>query len=582
MNEGAKTGVFWLAAVVMLGIAMFVAWPKEVSEEYSGRPVGGLLFDQFTDPSAASSMKIVTFNEEQGTLNTFAVHRDRENGLWTIPSRDGYPADAIENMRDSANAFIGLKMLDQQTDSPEDHADLGVAEPKMELLQIGDEGVGRLVTFKNESQDTLASLIIGNPLKDDPEKRYVRIPGQDPVYVVKLDDSSLTTNFQSWIERDLLKLSSIDIGEIQVKDYSATVSQRGVAVSRNFAAKVTMDGTNWKMKELLEYDPKQPAIEPTRIDVADQTLNKAKLDGIKNALDDLKIVDVERKPTGMSTNLRANQALVSDKDAINSLALKGFYPLPIGTSGEYEIFSANGELGVTLKDGVKYVMRFGNIAGVGDGQEQSETGVNRYLLVTTMVDESSFPPPALQAVPQTLQDLDALLNPEKEKAVKEQPKPTEETESSEEEPADDGEVKQVEKEGESDEDEPAEETETDSTDDTDGDAGETEPSGEGEATGSGSAQVPEDEQLSDEERQELLEAEQEKIIKSNQRKLDARKDNMEVAQRRVRELNARFADWYYVIPEQTYMKLQVKRSDLFEGDSATDPASGPTIQFPSP
>ena len=63
---------------------------------------------------------------------------------------------------------------------------------------------------------------------------------------------------------------------------------------------------------------------------------------------------------------------------------------------------------------------------------------------------------------------------------------------------------------------------------------------------------------------ELLEAEQEKIIKENQRKMDARKDAMESAERRVRALNERFADWYYVIPEDTYVKLRVDRDDLFE------------------
>ncbi|MFK8115644.1 MAG: DUF4340 domain-containing protein [Rubripirellula sp.] len=580
MNEAVKTGVFWLIAVIMIGLATLIAWPTQVTT-VTNVPVGGDMFEEFTDPSMAASMKIVTFNDEQGTLKSFEVHRDRESGLWTIPSRDGYPADAIENMRESANAFIGLKMLDMQTDDPADHADLGVTEPKLETLQIGDEGVGRLVSFKNESQDTLASLIIGNPLKDDPEKLYVRIPGQDPVYVVKLDDSPLTTNFRAWIERDLLKLSSIDIAELEAKDYSTTVSQRGVAVSRNFSAKVKMAGTRWEIGELLEFDPKQATVEPTVIDTAGKTLNKAKLDGIKNALDDLQIVDVERKPTGMSTNLRANQALVTDKDAIASLAQKGFYPLPVGTTGEYEIYSANGELSVTLKDGVKYVMRFGNIAGVSDGSDAEDTsaaesGVNRYLLVTTMVDETSFPAPALRSVPQTLEDLDAILNPgkqEQEAAAKEtaaEPSP-EKSETESDAPA-----------------KPDSEPAAKETDGADPDEVETDEttSVEGEAKGSGQALLADDDELTDEEKQERLEAEQEKITKDNQRKMDARKDAMEIAARRVRDLNTRFADWYYVIPEQTYSELQVKRDELFEQAPSIpgpigSPSAGPQIKMPS-
>ncbi len=84
-------------------------------------------------------------------------------------------------------------------------------------------------------------------------------------------------------------------------------------------------------------------------------------------MDDLKIVSVVRKPEGMSANLRASEDLLSDRDAIGSLAQHGFYPVASGKADEYDIYSANGELSVTVKDGVKYSMRFGNISGVTDG-----------------------------------------------------------------------------------------------------------------------------------------------------------------------------------------------------------------------
>ena len=38
---------------------------------------------------------------------------------------------------------------------------------------------------------------------------------------------------------------------------------------------------------------------------ADEELNAAKLDELKTALDDLKIVDVSRKPAGLSADLKA-------------------------------------------------------------------------------------------------------------------------------------------------------------------------------------------------------------------------------------------------------------------------------------
>jgi len=230
VNEGKKTLIFWGAAGAMLGVAALVAWPTEQRE--SNPIAGNLLFEKFTDPLSAASMKIVTFDEERGQLETFEVRRDRESGLWNIPSRDGYPADAIAQIRSAANALIGLKILDVQTSDAENHDDLGVSEPKLEELEIGDDGVGRLVTFKNEAQDTLGAIIIGDQDKSDPEKRYVRIPGQDPVYVVKLDQSPLTTKFEDWIESDLLKLSSIDISEMEIQDYTVSLERCRESIRR--------------------------------------------------------------------------------------------------------------------------------------------------------------------------------------------------------------------------------------------------------------------------------------------------------------------------------------------------------------
>ena len=207
MTEVIKTLIFAGVAIAICMVAAIVSWPR-AAEQTESR-VGSALFEQFTDPLAASSMKIVTFDDETGQLSTFEVRRDPETEEWTIPSRDGYPADTLEQMKNAANAFVALKVLDTQTDKAEDHDDLGVAEPKLEDLQVGDEGVGRLVTLKDGKQQTIAELIIGDVPKDDPSQRYVRIPGQDPVYVVRFDDSPLTTAFREWIDNDLLQLSSI-------------------------------------------------------------------------------------------------------------------------------------------------------------------------------------------------------------------------------------------------------------------------------------------------------------------------------------------------------------------------------------
>lgn len=662
MNENTKTGIFWGIAFVMLAIALLVAWPQQERSEQS-LLVGKPLFEQFEDPLTAASMRIVSFDEVLGQLNAFEVRKDRETGMWTIPSRQGYPADAVEQMRDAANALVGLIVLDIQTDNVELHDDLGVLEPKLEDLEVGDVGVGRMVTFKDQDQKTIASLIIGSPVEGEEGKIYVRKPGQDPVYVVRLDDSPLSTRFENWIEDDLLRLTSIDIRELEIKDYSAALGLGGVSLTRNYDAKVATDGTDWTIERVLVYDRDNPTTPPTEAPPEEgKEPNASKLNEIKNALDDLKIVDVVRKPEGMSASLRADQELVSDNEAVSSLAQRGFFPLQLGPDGETEVISANGELTATLRDGVRYVLRFGNVSGVTDEDDSPEedaaptAGVNRYLLVTTEVDESRFPVPDLQDIPQTVAELEELLridepeirpDPDNQRSPQE---PGSDAASSDEEPAaddatgDDPPADDAATDDDSPPTDPAEETEIPDGDDDspadtpadsdnngddangdgdgdtnndgdnsgdadasadDGDAspGEADPDGspaDGDETTETATEDPpaevenadevtpapksELDGLTDEEKQERLESEQEKITKENQRKLDERNEKIENARRRVRELNARFADWYYVIPENTYQQLRIRRADLFvaEGTNADedDAAIGPTFDAP--
>ncbi|QDT10071.1 DUF4340 domain-containing protein [Planctomycetes bacterium K23_9] len=703
MNELKKTGIFWAVTAVMLLIATVIAWPTSDNADPNSLSelVGEPLIPKFKDPLTVASMKIVSFDEAEGTLSNFEVAKDTESGDWTIVSRKGYPADAVEQVTNAANSLISLKVLDVVPCTREDHDDLGVVEPKLEELNVGDEGVGRLVTFRDTDKKVVASLIIGDSVKDAPEQINVRIPGQDPVYIVALDDKPLTTRFQDWIEEDLLKLSSIDVDAMQVKDYSASLGQGGqISLQRNYSAEFEKDGAQWTLAKLQEYDPKRPTAPPKDVEVkADQKLDTAKLNEIQNALDDLKIVNVLRKPDGMSANLRASEDFLSDQKAVASLAGRGFYPVQLTQESGTEILSANGELSVGLKDGVEYVLRFGNIAGlsqedpdaeaeVGEEGKKSVTGVNRYLLVTTRVNEEKFPVPVLKEVPQDFKDLQKLddaeaaknqlpveLEPVEPESVKAEPAKTEPV--AEEKPADAAksddvaadkadaseemkDAKQPEStEGDKAGDKPADAKETKSAvdgepksdDASKGDDAEPavdakadEKTGESEAEGSESAtatgqafqeadeddksdekaeepaaedkkeikeeakpaadekaaekpaagepaaEKPADEEPAEEleeteeEKQERLEATQEKITKENQRKMDERKDSLSKAQKRVRELNARFADWYYVIPEETYTKLTIKRSELFEKEgaaSAPNPgAGGPSFQAP--
>ena len=70
------------------------------------------------------------------------------------------------------------------------------------------------------------------------------------------------------------------------------------------------------------------------------------------------------------------------------------------------------------------------------------------------------------------------------------------------------------------------------------------------------------------EDQEALEAEIERIEKENQRKQDDYNDKVKKGQDRAKELNARFADWYYVVDDETYKKIHLGQAEIIKKKSA--------------
>ena len=57
--------------------------------------------------------------------------------------------------------------------------------------------------------------------------------------------------------------------------------------------------------------------------------------------------------------------------------------------------------------------------------------------------------------------------------------------------------------------------------------------------------------------------------------MEERKEKVQEAEKKVRELNGRFADWYYVISEDTYKKMRLRRVDIIkEKDTAEEEGFG--------
>ena len=121
----------------------------------------------------------------------------------------------------------------------------------------------------------------------------------------------------------------------------------------------------WQLAELKKFDRRRRNWSTTPL-AEDEEVDQDALGKLRNGLDDLLIVDVARKPDGLSADLKAGEDFLKNEEAFEDLIEKGFSPVAISGS-EPEILSSEGEIVCTLRDGVEYVLRFGQL------QVQTET-----------------------------------------------------------------------------------------------------------------------------------------------------------------------------------------------------------------
>jgi hypothetical protein len=485
-----------------------------------------VLFPDLAEASKAASLEIVSFNDETATLKPFKVVRSE--GVWVLPSHENYPADAKDQLAAAATELIDRPVLDVVSDSPGDHETYGVIEPDPEKVKVGMTGVGQLVEIRDASGNKLARLIIG---KEDKRPagagaasgrtlRFVRRAGQDRVYRVELDTTKFTTKFDDWIEKDLLKISPWDVRRLTLDDSSCTFGvdeasgRPTISLDRKSRAELGYDDKDaaWSLIKLVDFDDKnQPKDEKL---AEGEELASGRLNDLRNALGDLKIIDVVRKPSGLSADLKAEESFAGDREAVMSLAQRGFFAIQKG-----DLVSSDGETIVGMKDGVEYLLRFGNSATVAGadgpaagGDAAKEEGVDpasssgRYLFVSARLNEELLEKPQFDPVPDASAEGD-----------------TKEADSTK----DGGENK-------------------------DGAADELKKAEEAEAKA-----------------QAALE-ERRRVEAENRRKQEQFDEQVKAAQKRVRDLNNRFADWYYVVSDKEYDKIHLGRDEMIQKKAADE------------
>lgn len=565
MSSLARTGLFVIVAAALVGLAWLSSPEIAPPELYDD--VGEEFFPEFTDPDQAAALEVVEFAAETAEMRPFRVQK--KDGRWTIPSHHGYPADAKEQMAESAGMLIGLAKAGVRSDSTEDHALYGVLDPKDPAA--GLEGRGTLVLFEDRSGNEVASLIIGKEIEGKEDQRYVRIPGKKRTYIANLPTLP-STRFENWIEKDLLDVTSYDLDELIFDNY--TIDETNFSRVPGEVVRITKPDFDWTVDGL------DPETEET---------NDESVRAVTTALADLEIVGVRAKPAGLTRNLTSEKNIGLDRQSLMSLESRGFFAARDGN-----LYSNEGDLIARSKKGVSYTLRFGEVLyGSGEAvtagsdepaqgaspEEPGEKagGAHRYLMVTSSFDEKLLEKPEQEALAgeelakrktarQSLEKIVAAIEryraenetlPESLAALTTPPAAVEGEEPGEpalaeleKDPWDNDFVYQVTTEGE-------DQVFTVVSHAADGAAG-----GERENHDISSADLAHEDGLA-------------KLVTD----WEAYNKNVEEGKEEAARLSERFAPWYYVISDESFKKLRPPRSDLVKPKEAEEPEE---VELPGP
>jgi hypothetical protein len=344
MKEFAKTLGFCLAAALIAGAAVMIDPGERTPEALSDQ--GQPFYPQFTDPQGARVIEVIDYDEGTATARPLKV-QFKEN-QWVIPSHHGYPADAEQRLAATAGALMELRKDIVVSDRLEDHATYGVVDP-LDSSAASLTGRGKRVTLKAADDAVLAEFVVGKVVEGKAGYRYLRVPGQKRTYAVKTD-ADVSARFQDWIETDLLKLEVADIRRVSINSYSIN-EQFGILENVETTV-LTRENDRWTASR-------------------GSVPSKEKMDRLLGALDNLRIVDVQPKPLGLSRDLKTPEGIRLSPESITSLRQKGFFVTQMG-----QLLSNEGEVLIETEKGVHYTLRFGEVAS-----SQSD-GEQRYVFIT--------------------------------------------------------------------------------------------------------------------------------------------------------------------------------------------------------
>lgn len=379
------TGIVALVtAVIAAAAAYFYPWP--VPQIQNAKVNENLIAEYSTDDVAA--IEIEKYDLESESITSFELTRDRRNSRWTIPQSGNFPAGNIEFISAVTSSLRDLKVHDVSSEEANDQIRYGVAEPDSD----GVSGKGIRLSLDDKKGNSIATLIVGNSPENQPEKRFVRIPGQPQIYIVDFDAKILSTDFTDWIDTNLMRLprsqrASENLRFIEIEKYLIDPTKLRSTATRQYLYKARIEPSNGKLKATIwksDSDGKLPD-EPTYTDVDVDSQWLARFDLVQV---NTRFAGIKRKQDLIA------QQMVSPTDSANPIEFSSMINNGFKHSGfedgRHQFDSVGGKVTICKANGVTQTIYVGGLADIG---QSGGDELMRYGLLSASVDESFYPEP---------------------------------------------------------------------------------------------------------------------------------------------------------------------------------------------
>jgi hypothetical protein len=382
------SGAMGLIAVLLaLAAAYYYPWPERT---VANAQVNQKLFPNL-DLDEARTLTLTTFDRDDQRFETVRLKRVQD--AWFLASANDFPAGNTARRADVLDILSQATILEVKSTDDGSHQLYGVVDFEQITDPANQSGIGAKISLADNNNRSLADLIVGEPVGDDPDQRFVRVAGQPSVYVIQLPASLLTTALAAWVDHNLLDVkrsssgAGLDVSAVQVDHYvlegdavtdtSATKYNYRAQIefaTQGLAATVVKPGEDG----LLGEPRSAPSVHSQTIALMGGNLSQVQFTG------------VAKKPSA------AIEAISAGPGGAGSLASLANFGFRRGTAAGQWLESKNGQTIISTSGGVNWTLNFGSVA---PNPNATDAQIMYYLLITATANEAAFPPPAEPADP---------------------------------------------------------------------------------------------------------------------------------------------------------------------------------------